>query len=135
MRTWARLQMKTGHRPVYRYYFSRKPPGTEGGRLGAFHALDLQYVFGNFTFPFPWDDADRKLSDLIISYWTNFAKTGAPNGVGVPAWPAYNPAEDNVIEFGNKVSVRTHVNQAGLDFFDAYHPVQALFHPEGGGAQ
>jgi len=113
--------MKTGRRPAYRYYFSHRPPGPGGERLGAFHALDIAYVFGNFTFPFPWDDTDRKLSDTIMTYWTNFAKTGDPNGAGLPEWPAYNPADDNVLDFGDPVTVRTHVNQAGLDFFDAYH--------------
>jgi len=126
MRYWARLQTKTGHRPAYRYIFSHHPPGPEGERLGAFHALELEYVFGNFTFfSFPWDDMDRKLSETIISYWTNFAKTGDPNGAGLPQWPAYNSAQDNVLDLGDPVSVRTHVNQAGLDFFDAYHAARA----------
>jgi para-nitrobenzyl esterase len=55
-----------------------------------------------------------------MSYWTNFAKTGDPNGAGLPKWPAYNPDDDNVLDLGDPVSVRTHVNQAGLDFFDTY---------------
>jgi len=122
MRYWARMQTKTGHRPAYRYYFSHRPPGPEGERLGAFHALDLAHVFGNFMiYPFPWDDTDRKLSETIMSYWTNFAKTGDPNGAGLPKWPAYDPADDNVLDFGDPVSVRTHVHQAELDFFDACH--------------
>ena len=126
MRHWARLQTKTGHRPAYRYYFSHRPPGPQGEQLGAFHALELAYVFGNFMiYPFPWDDTDRKLSETIISYWTNLAKTGDPNGEGLPKWPAYNPADDNVLDFADPVTVRAHVNQAGLDFIDTYgasHP-------------
>jgi len=126
MRHWARMQTKTGHRPAYRYYFSHRPPGPEGERLGAFHGLDVAYVFGNFMiYSFPWDDTDRKLSETIMSYWTNFAKTGDPNGAGLPKWPAYNPADDNVLDFGDPVSVLTHVNQAALDFFDAYRASRA----------
>jgi len=134
MRYWARLQTKTGHRPAYRYIFSHRPPGPEGERLGAFHALELEYVFGNFTlFSFPWDDTDRKLSETIISYWTNFAKTGDPNGAGLPRWPAYNPTDDNVLDLGDPVSVRAHVNQAGLDFFEAYHASRAAGQSTGTG--
>jgi para-nitrobenzyl esterase len=122
MREWARMQAKTGHYPAYRYYFSHRPPGPEGERLGASHGVDIAYVFGNLSvFPFPWNDADRRLSEEIMSYWTNFAKTGDPNGMGLPKWPVYNRADDNVLDFGDPVSVRMHVNQAGLDAFDAYH--------------
>jgi para-nitrobenzyl esterase len=135
MRDWARMQTKTGHRSAYRYYFSHRPPGPEGKRLGAFHALDLAYVFGNFTYQFPWDDTDRKLSDTVMSYWTNFAKTGDPNGAGLPKWPPYNLADDNVLDFGDSVSVRTHVNQSGLDFYDAYHASLAAAQPPRSGAR
>jgi para-nitrobenzyl esterase len=135
MRDWARMQTKTGHRPVYRYYFSHRPPGPEGERLRAFHGLDIAYVFGNFTFPFPWDDTDRKLSNTVISYWTNFAKTGDPNGAGLPKWPAYDLVDDNALDFGDPVSVRMHVNQAGLDFFDAYHASLAVAQPTRTGAR
>ncbi len=33
---------------------------------------------------------DRKLSDQMMGYWTNFAKTGDPNGPGLPTWPSYS---------------------------------------------
>jgi para-nitrobenzyl esterase len=68
---------------------------------------------------------DRKLSETIMSYWTNFATTGDPNGAGLPQWPAYNSDQDNVLDLGDAVSVRTHVNQAGLDFLDVYHAALA----------
>lgn len=132
MREWARMQTKTGHHPAYRYYFSHRPPGPEGQKRGAFHTSELAYVFGNFAFPFPWEDADRQLSAAMMSYWTNFAKTGNPNGPGLPNWPAYNPTEDNVLDFDVPITVRTHVNQAGLDFFDAYHASLSAARPSGG---
>lgn len=120
MRTWARMQTKTGHHPVYLYYFSRVPPGPQSKTLGAFHAADLAYVFGNFAWPFPWEETDKKLSDAMTSYWVNFAASGAPNGNGLAKWPVYNASEDQLLEFGDQIGVRSGVNKAGLDFFDKY---------------
>ncbi len=121
MRTWARMAAKTGHQPAYLYYFSHRPPGPQSARLRAFHAAELAYVFGNFVWPFPWEDADRKLSDTITSYWVNFATTGNPNGARLAKWPAYNATDDQALEFGDQIGVRSQVNQAGLDFFDRYY--------------
>jgi para-nitrobenzyl esterase len=121
MRTWARVASKTGHHPVYLYYFSHRPPGPQSSKLRAFHACEIAYVFSNFTLPFPWDDVDRKLGDAVSSYWVNFAKTGDPNGSGLAKWPAYSSATDQSLEFGDTISVRAQVNKAGLDFFDGYY--------------
>ena len=131
MRTWARMAGKTGHQPAYLYYFSRRPPGPQSERLRAFHAAEIPYVFGTFFWPFPWEDADHKLSDAITSYWVNFAATGDPNGKGLPKWPAYNAAEDQALEFADQIAVRAQINKAGLDFFDGYY--QALTDAKKGG--
>ena len=132
MRTWARMAGKTGHQPAYLYYFSHRTPGPQSEKLRAFHAAEIAYVFGTFPWPFPWEDTDRKLSDAIISYWVNFAATGNPNGNGLPKWPAYNAAEDQSLEFGDRIAVRGQINKAGLDFFDGYY--QALVESKNAGA-
>ena len=97
MRTWARLQTQTGKSKAYLYYFSRKPPGPQSERLGAFHAAEIAYVFGNLTPPRPWDATDRALSDEMMSYWVNFAAKGDPNGGGLPRWAAYEKATDTAL--------------------------------------
>jgi para-nitrobenzyl esterase len=132
MRTWARASRKTGHSPAYLYYFTRVPPGPQSPRFGAFHAADLAYVFGNFVWPFPWEETDHKLSEIISSYWVNFATSGNPNGNGLPKWPEYDAQSDQYLELGDKVAVRPEVSKIGLDFFDAYY--QALRAPKAAAA-
>ncbi|HWZ45866.1 MAG TPA: carboxylesterase/lipase family protein [Candidatus Saccharimonadales bacterium] len=127
MRAWTRLAAKTGHQPVYKYYFSHRPPGPQSARLRAFHACELPYVFGNFIWQFPWEEADHKLAETVSTYWVNFAKTGNPNGNGLVKWPGYDPATDQSLEFGDPIGVRSQINKAGLDFFDSYY--QALAAP------
>jgi len=132
MRTWARTATKTGHQPAYLYYFSRRPPGPQSARLRAFHAAEIAYVFGTFVWPFPWEDADKKLSDAMTSYWVNFAASGNPNGGNLVKWPAYNAKDDQALEFGDQIAVRSEVNKAGLDFFDGYY--QSLAEKKSGAA-
>jgi para-nitrobenzyl esterase len=134
MRTWARTSTKTGRQPAYLYYFSHRPPGPQSERLRAFHASEIAYVFGTFVWPFPWEDADKKLSDSMTSYWVNFAKTGDPNGGSLPKWPAYNAGDEQALEFGGQIAVRANINKAGLDFFDAYYQSLAKEKKDGAAA-
>jgi para-nitrobenzyl esterase len=121
MRTWVRLSTRTGHNKAYLYYFTHRPPGPQSSRLRAFHGSEIPYVFGNFFWPFPWEEADKKLSDTVSSYWVNFATTGNPNGPGLPNWLSYSLADDASIELGDQISSPAKINKAGLDFFDTYY--------------
>ncbi len=68
--------------------------------LGTPHSGELQYVFGNRGVR-ETSDPDPKLTEQIQMYWTNFAKTGNPNGVSLPLWPKYEPVKRGYLEFTN----------------------------------
>ena len=91
---------------TYAYEFNDEnappPQSAFGGLLtfplGAYHTAELQYLFnGNFfgLLPVaPLSPPQQQLSDTMVDYWTQFAKTGNPNSYGNPAWPPYNALVD-----------------------------------------
>jgi para-nitrobenzyl esterase len=85
--------------PVYEYQFDH----AIAGRPATEHSAEVPYVFGNLLpggfLGGPYSDADRKISNNIQEYWTNFAKTGDPNGGGLPNWPKFDAAARTYLEF------------------------------------
>ncbi|HUB50879.1 MAG TPA: carboxylesterase family protein [Terracidiphilus sp.] len=80
---------------TYEYELDHAIPGQEA--QGAVHSADLPYVWGYFpktgNISGGFGAVDEKLADLMETYWANFARTGNPNGEGVPVWPDLKMAQ------------------------------------------
>jgi para-nitrobenzyl esterase len=121
---WALLQSRHGSNNAYVYYFDHRTPIS---RNGAGHAAEIPYVFrtlGTFSGPSGLigtpPPEDRAMSDLMSSYFVNFAKTGDPNGPGVPKWPAFTTSSQIVMHLDAKPSARPVPNLPQIKAMDEY---------------
>ncbi len=97
---WAVRQISMSPQ-VYLYYFDRKIPWPQHPEYGVFHSSELPYVFDNLRLlRRPWQPVDWRVADVMSSYWTNFAKTGSPNGNGLPRWPVFESKTLTIMQLG-----------------------------------
>ncbi len=122
---WSNLQSEHGKSKVFVYYFDRQQPSAPDATYkprGAFHYDEVKYVFGHID-QFPdkgFTDADRKLSGIMSDYWTNFAKTGDPNGYGLPPWPAYSADKPQVQYLDENIHTDGVANIQKVKLFEEY---------------
>jgi para-nitrobenzyl esterase len=125
--TWAWLEAhrKTGSSPVFRYYFelAATPSKFHQGTY-AFHSDDIEYVFGTLDTRPGWAvrPEDRVLSDQIMTYFTNFAKNGNPNGGNLPQWPKYNDDGYPLIHLNTTVTAGPDKVRARYEFLQQGMP-------------
>jgi para-nitrobenzyl esterase len=103
---------------AYLYQFTRLPDTAMTRKLKVHHGVELAYVFGNMNRTDGYDDTDIRLSNKMMDYWVNFAKTGNPNGKGLAHWPAYKSKSDLNLEFSDTIRPNKHLYKKECDFID-----------------
>jgi para-nitrobenzyl esterase len=106
--------------PAFVYRFSYVTPSKRGQQPGANHSDEVPLVFGARVAA---DSPDREISDLLAGYWTQFARTGDPNGDARPAWPAYEGGTDQVLMLDQPVTAQTRMEADRLEYHQGrYRP-------------
>jgi para-nitrobenzyl esterase len=118
---------KTNHQ-VFLYHFEHPQPFfadqnfrelQPAAALGVFHSSEYPYIFGTLhVLTRAWTDDDRNISDTLQKYWSNFARTGNPNGHGLPDWQAFGQREKPALLIRNTPEMGAIPGVDKLDFLD-----------------
>ena len=114
--SWATRQQKTNTQPVYLYHYIHTPadapadqPCTYGCKAG--HTAEIRFAYGLlWRESRAWSKDDLALQDQMVTYWTNFAKTGDPNGGAQPKWPIFDGTPDTVQRLGSAAEAKERGN-------------------------
>jgi len=110
---WAARQQATHTQPVYLYFFVHSPVEPPAGQpcgygCKAGHTAEVRFAYGHlWREPRAWSADDLALQERMLGYWTNFAKTGNPNGGGAAArgWPVFDGTPDTVQRLGTPTEI------------------------------
>jgi para-nitrobenzyl esterase len=121
---------------AYQYEFTRVTGIGSRIHWGAYHASEIPYVFGTlpdsaygtvvtFLGDFSvaadsYNDYDAKLSKSMSAAWIRFAKTGDPNGPGLPEWPKFKSPAEAYLEFGETIEAKAALRRQQLDTWTEY---------------
>jgi para-nitrobenzyl esterase len=95
-----------------------RPTTTRGARAlkNPFVRIVVAFLYQE---PWRWSKADRKVAQTMSRYWTNLARSGDPNGNGLPSWPAFTSTDSRVLSFGDPIKVADVANISSLTVLDA----------------
>jgi para-nitrobenzyl esterase len=116
MWTWAREQSEHGKGKVFSYYYNNHGPQAEG----AGHGSDVPFHFQTLAARGAPSKENLALSEMISSYDINFARTGDPNGKGLPRWPAFTDKNEQVMVFDTTPSARPYPLLEQVKALDTY---------------
>lgn len=118
---WARARGKTARTKAYVYFWDHALPGPDAKQFGAFHTSEVPYVLNTLSMSDrPFTETDRKIADMMSSYWANFALQGDPNGKGLAVWPAIGDKPETM-ELGDRTGVIAAAGSAAkFAFFEKY---------------
>jgi len=121
MYLWAQDRLAHTKHPVYAYVWTHVEPGPESDRYLAFHSSEIPYVFSTLDkAKRPFVAMDFALARRLGSYWVNFVKTGNPNEVGLPEWPALDAKHRQILELGDAIKPRPVLDRRRLRFFEKH---------------
>jgi len=121
---WVSLQAKTGKSAAYAAYLAQ--PSTvsfsqDPRRKGVAHADDIMYLNNTFLGQPDKYPHEAAVAEILQQYWVNFAKTGNPNGKGLPYWPTFDEGKPTTMQFSNGASLIMVPNRDKIDFVDRYY--------------
>ncbi|OFW55703.1 MAG: hypothetical protein A2W01_10275 [Candidatus Solincola sediminis] len=116
----ARCLARSGLRS-FLYFFSRVPPSPDGQALCACHGSEIPYVFDDISDETGYGALDRRLSGHMVDYFTNFARSGDPNGAGLPPWANFTAAREPVLELGDEIAERLLPHKRACDLAQKIH--------------
>lgn len=104
----------------YLYQFGHVPPDKpDFPNYGAFHTSEVPYVLHTLhTWDRPWRPIDRDIENMMSAYWVNFAKTGNPNGAGLPEWQSYSNDSGHILVVEKEAASKAAFLKKEFDFLE-----------------
>ena len=90
------------------YHFTRQREGDLAATMGAYHGAELPYIFDTHDDWLPTVEADHRLTNIMQTYWVNFAATGNPNQLDLPVWPNYSAENPSIQSLGDVLFSSSH---------------------------
>jgi len=109
----CRLKQEQRGAASYLYYFDWFSP-VHNNRMGAYHTLDIPFVFYNMDIGASMTGSAQSryaLGHVMSAAWAAFARTGDPNHADMPKWPAFDVASYPTMVFGERVHVANDPNR------------------------